>query len=73
LLLFRAMKLVKSVEPPMDSNRLEMLENDVAEILEKIRNLSAKYPSDSLEQSAISIQLELDSFVYTAKKQAILR
>jgi hypothetical protein len=56
------MKLVKSVEPPMDSNRLE-----------KIRNLSAKYPSDSLEQSAISIQLELESFVYTAKKQAILR
>lgn len=57
----------------MDSNILKMLENDVAEILEKIRNLSAKYPSDSLEQSAISIQLELESFVYTAKKQAILR
>lgn len=57
----------------MDSNRLKMLENDVAEILEKIRNLSTKYPSDSLEQSAISIQLELESFVYTAKKQAILR
>jgi hypothetical protein len=64
------MKLVKSVEPPMDSNRLEMLENDVAEILDKIRNLSTKYPSDSLEQSAISIQLELESFVYTAKKRA---
>ena len=64
------MKLVKSVEPPMDSNGLEMLENDVAEILDKIRNLSTKYPSDSLEQSAISIQLELESFVYTAKKRA---
>ena len=54
----------------MDSNRLKMLENDVAEILEKIRNLSAKYPCNSLEQFAISIQLELESFVYTAKKQA---
>ncbi|MCX5983212.1 MAG: hypothetical protein NTY89_15760 [Nostocales cyanobacterium LacPavin_0920_SED1_MAG_38_18] len=69
-MLFRAMELVKSVEPPMDSNMLKMLENDVAEILEKIRNLSAKYPSDSLEQSAIYIQLELESFVYTAKKRA---
>ncbi|AFW96113.1 hypothetical protein ANA_C13448 [Anabaena sp. 90] len=69
-MLFRAMKLVKSVESPMDSNRLKMLENDVAEILEKIRNLSAKYPCNSLEQFAISIQLELESFVYTAKKQA---
>jgi hypothetical protein len=64
------MKLVKSVEPPMDSNQLKMLENDVAEILEKIRNLSTKYPNDSLEQSAISIQLELESFVYTAKKNS---
>jgi hypothetical protein len=52
----------------IEVTKSEQLQNDVAEILRKVRELAAKYDDDQLQASAISIQLELETFLYNKSK-----